>query len=79
MAADFWAGYTSGAVGICVGNPLDVLKVQLQAGQRASIFPSETTKVRYSAALLKGMLLLICLLVSRLIRSFLEQVRRPRS
>lgn len=32
MSADFWAGYISGAVGIIIGNPLDVLKVKLQAG-----------------------------------------------
>lgn len=31
MSADFWAGYVSGAVGILVGNPLDILKVRLQA------------------------------------------------
>ncbi|TKA48799.1 hypothetical protein B0A55_11900 [Friedmanniomyces simplex] len=32
MSADFWAGYVSGAVGIIVGNPLDILKTKLQAG-----------------------------------------------
>ncbi|KAH7129304.1 mitochondrial carrier domain-containing protein [Dactylonectria estremocensis] len=31
MSADFWAGYLSGAVGILIGNPLDVIKVRLQA------------------------------------------------
>ncbi|KAI5863599.1 solute carrier family 25 member 45 [Durotheca rogersii] len=31
MSADFWAGYLSGAVGILIGNPLDLLKVRLQA------------------------------------------------
>lgn len=31
MSADFWAGYTSGAVGILIGNPLDLIKVRLQA------------------------------------------------
>ncbi|KAL0936720.1 mitochondrial carrier protein [Colletotrichum truncatum] len=31
MSADFWAGYVSGAVGIIIGNPLDLLKVRLQA------------------------------------------------
>jgi len=31
MSADFWAGYMSGAVGIIVGNPLDLIKVRLQA------------------------------------------------
>lgn len=32
MASDFWAGYISGAIGIIIGNPLDVIKVRLQAG-----------------------------------------------
>ena len=32
MSADFWAGYISGAVGIVVGNPLDLIKVRIQAG-----------------------------------------------
>ncbi|KAH6844829.1 mitochondrial carrier domain-containing protein [Chaetomium sp. MPI-CAGE-AT-0009] len=32
MSADFWAGSISGAAGIILGNPLDVLKVRLQAG-----------------------------------------------
>ncbi|KAF2721047.1 mitochondrial carrier protein-like protein [Polychaeton citri CBS 116435] len=32
MSADFWAGYLSGAVGILVGNPLDIIKTRLQAG-----------------------------------------------
>ncbi|KAM7196323.1 Mitochondrial carrier domain containing protein [Rhypophila sp. PSN 637] len=36
MSADFWAGYISGAVGIIIGNPLDVLKVKLQAGVSSS-------------------------------------------
>ncbi|KAK0724829.1 mitochondrial carrier domain-containing protein [Lasiosphaeris hirsuta] len=31
MSADFWAGYISGAISIIIGNPLDVLKVRLQA------------------------------------------------
>ncbi|KAK0750471.1 mitochondrial carrier domain-containing protein [Schizothecium vesticola] len=31
MSADFWAGYLSGAIGIIIGNPLDVLKVRLQS------------------------------------------------
>ncbi|KAK4177173.1 putative mitochondrial ornithine transporter [Triangularia setosa] len=31
MSADFWAGYLSGACSIIIGNPLDVLKVRLQA------------------------------------------------
>jgi len=40
MSADFWAGYISGAVGIIIGNPLDVLKVKLQAGVSSSSPPS---------------------------------------
>ncbi len=32
MSADFFAGYISGAAGIILGNPLDILKVRLQAG-----------------------------------------------
>ncbi|EPE10696.1 solute carrier family 25 member 45 [Ophiostoma piceae UAMH 11346] len=32
MSADFWAGYISGAASILVGNPLDLVKVRLQAG-----------------------------------------------
>ncbi|KAI1940126.1 hypothetical protein LOZ66_002561 [Ophidiomyces ophidiicola] len=31
MSADFWAGYLSGAIGIIIGNPLDIIKVRLQA------------------------------------------------
>lgn len=34
MPADFWAGYLSGAVGIVIGNPLDLAKVRLQVGER---------------------------------------------
>ncbi|KAF7563760.1 hypothetical protein G7046_g370 [Stylonectria norvegica] len=36
MPADFWAGYLSGAVGIIIGNPLDVIKVRLQAQHASS-------------------------------------------
>lgn len=32
MSADFWAGYLSGAVGIVIGNPLDLIKTRIQAG-----------------------------------------------
>ncbi|ORY07263.1 mitochondrial carrier protein-like protein [Clohesyomyces aquaticus] len=34
MSADFWAGYLSGAAGILIGNPLDLVKTRLQAGSR---------------------------------------------
>ncbi|KAK4108229.1 mitochondrial carrier [Canariomyces notabilis] len=43
MAADFWAGYISGAAGIIIGNPLDVLKVRLQASSSASAPPTSPT------------------------------------
>lgn len=36
MSADFWAGYASGAIGIIVGNPLDIAKVRLQVQGCAS-------------------------------------------
>ena len=32
MSTDFWAGYISGAAGIAIGNPLDIIKVKLQTG-----------------------------------------------
>lgn len=35
MSSDFFAGYLSGAIGIVVGNPLDIAKVRLQAGSTA--------------------------------------------
>ncbi len=30
MSTDFWAGYASGAVGIIIGNPLDIVKLRQQ-------------------------------------------------
>ncbi|OQO11355.1 hypothetical protein B0A48_05611 [Cryoendolithus antarcticus] len=36
MSADFWAGYLSGAIGIIIGNPLDLLKTRIQAGSLRS-------------------------------------------
>ena len=47
MSADFWASYVSGAVGILLGNHLDVLKVQAQA--RTSSIHSPTTLPRSSS------------------------------
>ncbi|OBW65608.1 MAG: putative ABC transporter [Aureobasidium pullulans] len=45
MSADFWAGYVSGAAGIIIGNPLDIVKVNLQRGDRgtAKLAPPITT------------------------------------
>jgi solute carrier family 25 carnitine/acylcarnitine transporter 20/29 len=45
MSADFWAGYVSGAAGIIIGNPLDIVKVNLQRGDRgpAILSPPPTT------------------------------------
>ncbi|RYP10356.1 hypothetical protein DL764_000690 [Monosporascus ibericus] len=45
MSADFWAGYISGAVGILIGNPLDLIKVRLQARDAISA-PTTSTFVR---------------------------------
>ncbi|CAK1366869.1 Mitochondrial substrate carrier family protein G [Cercospora beticola] len=47
MSADFWAGYVSGAIGILIGNPLDIIKTKLQAGSaskpsKVSIAPAHT-------------------------------------
>jgi solute carrier family 25 carnitine/acylcarnitine transporter 20/29 len=50
MSTDFWAGYLSGAVGILVGNPLDIAKVQLQAGNTIS----STARLQGTAALVTG-------------------------
>ena len=33
MSADFWSGYLSGAAGILIGNPLDLIKTRIQAGR----------------------------------------------
>ena len=43
MSADFWASYASGALGILIGNRLDVLKVQAQAGLHLHPPASSTT------------------------------------
>jgi solute carrier family 25 carnitine/acylcarnitine transporter 20/29 len=63
MSADFWAGYISGAAGILIGNPLDLIKVRLQAGSSsvtstplsyASQFPSAGTLIRGATAPILG-------------------------
>lgn len=43
MSADFWAGYVSGAVGIVIGNPLDLVKTRLQAGPAQHVSTSAET------------------------------------
>ncbi|KAH9826665.1 ornithine transporter 2 [Teratosphaeria destructans] len=48
MAADFWAGYSSGAIGILVGNPLDIIKTRLQAGSAHTPAPSSTSPTNSS-------------------------------
>ncbi|KAK2628958.1 hypothetical protein QTJ16_002061 [Diplocarpon rosae] len=40
MSADFWAGYISGAAGILIGNPLDIIKVRLQVSPASSFSTS---------------------------------------
>lgn len=63
MSADFWAGYISGAVGIIIGNPLDLIKVRLQArnaiasqsaASYVSQFESKTSLVSGTAAPILG-------------------------
>jgi hypothetical protein len=45
MSADFWAGYVSGAAGIIIGNPLDLIKTRLQAGNTAPNVEATSTAV----------------------------------
>ncbi|KAH7322980.1 mitochondrial carrier domain-containing protein [Stachybotrys elegans] len=51
MSADFWAGYLSGAVGIVIGNPLDIIKVRMQSQGGSTGVASGLTSV---ASLAKG-------------------------
>jgi solute carrier family 25 carnitine/acylcarnitine transporter 20/29 len=44
MSNDFWAGYLSGAIGIIIGNPLDVLKVRRQASSSNAIAAGDSTR-----------------------------------
>ncbi|KAJ3532081.1 hypothetical protein NM208_g8600 [Fusarium decemcellulare] len=50
MSADFWAGYLSGAIGIIIGNPLDVIKVRLQAQHTAQTPNSPSNPITGTAA-----------------------------
>lgn len=54
--SDFWAGYLSGAIGIIIGNPLDVIKVRLQAGNRtdASTTTSHLSRFEKTSSLVRG-------------------------
>ncbi len=45
MSADFWAGYISGAAGIIVGNPLDLIKTRQQTVPIAAADPVRATSV----------------------------------
>ncbi|KAI9370840.1 mitochondrial carrier domain-containing protein [Aspergillus egyptiacus] len=56
MSSDFWAGYISGAVGIIIGNPLDLIKVQLQAsnGTDGSVSPRQLTRFESTSSLVRG-------------------------
>jgi solute carrier family 25 (mitochondrial carnitine/acylcarnitine transporter), member 20/29 len=56
MSADFWAGYISGAAGIIIGNPLDLIKVRLQTGASitASSPSSYTSQFHSAGSLVRG-------------------------
>lgn len=59
MSSDFWAGYISGAIGIIIGNPLDLIKVRLQASSSAngSVEPRQLTRFESTSSLVRGMLI----------------------
>lgn len=61
MSADFWAGYLSGAIGIIIGNPLDILKVRLQAGSINSFTVEANAIANARLSLLRGICILIAL------------------
>jgi solute carrier family 25 carnitine/acylcarnitine transporter 20/29 len=54
MSADFWAGYISGAAGILIGNPLDLIKVRLQAGHPPPGTPSSSAYFSSTGSLIRG-------------------------
>jgi solute carrier family 25 carnitine/acylcarnitine transporter 20/29 len=56
MSSDFCAGYLSGALGIIIGNPLDVIKVQLQAGHsRDASAQSQLSRFEKASSLVRGL------------------------
>jgi solute carrier family 25 carnitine/acylcarnitine transporter 20/29 len=55
MDSGFWAGYLSGALGIIIGNPLDVIKVRLQAGSAAHAPPSHLSGIEKAGSLVRGL------------------------
>lgn len=55
MSADFWAGYVSGAIGIAIGNPLDLIKVRLQARNSIDAIPhSVAAEFNTPSSLVRG-------------------------
>ncbi|RAO68842.1 uncharacterized protein BHQ10_004854 [Talaromyces amestolkiae] len=57
MSSDFVAGYISGAVGILIGNPLDLVKVRLQARKASDTLRASQQSYRYfesTSSLIKG-------------------------
>lgn len=55
MSSDFWAGYISGALGIVIGNPLDVIKVRLQAGNvDGTSSQAHLTRFEKASSLVRG-------------------------
>lgn len=54
MSADFWAGYISGAIGIVIGNPLDIVKVRLQAGREPGVHRHLRSHFESTGSLVRG-------------------------
>ena len=54
MSADFWAGYISGAAGILIGNPLDLIKVRVQAGRSPSASTATPAYFSNAGSLIRG-------------------------
>ncbi|KKK21165.1 hypothetical protein P175DRAFT_0443933 [Aspergillus ochraceoroseus IBT 24754] len=56
MSSDFWAGYISGAIGIIIGNPLDLLKVRLQASRATDgvVSPRQLGQFETASSLVRG-------------------------